>query len=132
MRTGPVNAIAEGGASRSARLEVAPHRALELLQADLDLTARDLAGALDVDRRTLDRWANGKSHPQTEARVRLAALLGLRERLLASFGDPELAREWIHAPSLYLGALTPLEVLRAGRLDRVEANLEAFDAGVVL
>lgn len=127
-----MNTVAPEQANRAAQLEVMPHRALELLQSELELTHRDLAGALDVDRRTLDRWASGQSHPQHEARARLAALLGLRERLLASFGDPALAREWLNAPSVYLGHLTPLEVLRAGRLDRVDANLEAFDAGVFL
>ena len=126
-----VNAVARDWTNRPA-LEVMPHRALELLRSDLELTPRDLAGALDIDRRTLDRWASGRSYPQHDARARLAALLGLRERLLASFGDPALAREWLTAPSLYLGHLTPLEVLRAGRLDSVEANLDAFDAGVFL
>ncbi|MBA2450668.1 MAG: helix-turn-helix transcriptional regulator [Chloroflexi bacterium] len=127
-----MDAVAETRTARPARLDVMPHRALQLLKSDLGLTARDLAGALAVDRRTLDRWTTGRTHPQHEARARLAALLGLRERLLASLGGLEFAREWLKTPSLYLGHLTPLEVLRAGRPDRVEANLEAFDAGVAL
>ncbi len=70
--------------------------------------------------------------PERSCDGKTTKLLGLRERLLASLGDLEFAREWLKSPSLYLGHLTPLEMLRAGRPDRVEANLEAFDAGVAL
>ena len=32
----------------------------------------------------------------------------------------------------YLGGMTPADAVRAGRIDRVEAALEAFDSGVFL
>jgi hypothetical protein len=44
--------------------------------------------------------------------------------------NPESRRAWLRSDNPYLGGLTPLEVLRAGRTDRVEAALEALDSGM--
>ena len=66
------------------------------------------------------------------ARTSLNALPVLHTHLGATFEDMRDAREWLHDPSRYFGGLTPLEVLRVGRIDRVEADLEALDAGVFL
>lgn len=88
-----------------------------------------LAGALNVDRRTIDRWGTGISYPQTEAREALAALECLSRHLLDTFDDAEAARAWLCADLRYLGGLRPVDALRAGRIDRVEAALEALDSG---
>ena len=56
--------------------------------------------------------------------------LALAERLREAFG--ENAYEWLHADSRYLGGSKPIEALRAGRVDRVEAALEALDSGFFL
>ena len=44
----------------------------------------------------------------------------------------EGARDWLRCPSRYLSGMTPLEALRAGRVDRAEAALGALDAGIYL
>ncbi len=113
-------------------LEVAPGRAVEQLVDQLDLTPADVARSLNVDVRTLARWRSGTTYPQHEGRERLAALLALNHRLRESFQSIEAARQWLRDPSRYLGGLTPVEALRAGRTDRVEAALEALDSGVFL
>lgn len=87
-----------------------------------------LAGALAVDVRALSRWRQGM-HPQRATRERLAALDRLHGRLVESFGDADDLRAWLNADSRYLGGLKPVEALGAGRLDRVEAALEALDSG---
>src|SRR6266540_2645490 len=87
------------------------------LERDLGLSPDIIARALDVDRRTVERWRTNQTVPQGTTRERLAELLDLRDRLLRMFGDTVAAREWIQSTSLYLGGFTPLEALRAGRLD---------------
>jgi len=112
------------------KLEMTPAQAVERLEEDLSFTRGELAAALGATPRTLERWRAGATHPQRDARRRLAALLNLDEHLRDTFVDREAAREWLRAPSAYLGGLTPAEALRAGRADRIEAALEALDSGV--
>ncbi len=89
-----------------------------------------LAAALGVSARTPDRWREG-TYPQTDTRERLAALDELYRRLTTSFGDDdvEALRIWLHADNRYLGGLQPVDALKAGRFDRVEAALVALDEG---
>lgn len=113
-------------------LDVSPRRAIDLLESDLDLTARDLASALGVDLRTIDRWRSGTSYPQHEARRRLAALLAVHRHLRETFTTTEAIHEWMRYPHPYLGRITPLEMVRIGRFDRVEHALEALDSGIFI
>jgi putative toxin-antitoxin system antitoxin component (TIGR02293 family) len=99
------------------------------LQADLGLDERGLAMALGVDKRTLSRWISGDNYPQREARKRLQALVQLHHALLLMWRDMDAARTWLHRPSPYLGHTEPIELVRAGRYDRVEAALEAINSG---
>ena len=119
-------------ASPTTQLDVTPRQALERLEVDLGLTAKDIVGALSVDPRTLDRWSNGETYPQRDARRRLVELLSLSQRLCEAFEGPEGAREWLHASSRYLGGITPAEALRSGRLDRVEATFEVLESGIFI
>lgn len=115
------------------RLGVTAARAVEELMGDgIGLSARELADALDATTRTIERWRTEGAHPQRETRRRLAELLDLDRHLLETFGEREAARAWLEAPSRYLGGLKPIEAVRVGRFDRVEAALEALDSGVFL
>jgi transcriptional regulator with XRE-family HTH domain len=113
-----------------ARLEVAPHRAIRQLEDELGLSGKDLAGALNVERRTLDRWLTGETYPRREARRQLAVLLALSARLRDTFTDLEATRSWLNDPNRYLGGMRPVEALRTGRFDRVSAALEVIDSGI--
>ncbi len=116
-------------AARS-RLETTPGRAVQVLEEGLGLSRGELASALGASARTVERWRTGQTYPQHEARERLADLLALEGRLGETFVDPEARRAWLRSGSSYLGGLTPLEALLAGRADRVRAALEALDSGV--
>ncbi len=105
---------------------------IEGLERDLGISTETIARALDVDRRTVEPWRANQSVPQGKTRQRLGELVELRDRLLAMFPSPERAREWLQADSLYLGGFTPFEALKAGRLDRVRADLDGLDAGAYL
>ena len=113
-----------------ATLAISPAEALSRLQQDLGLSDGDLAAALTVSSRSLERWRVGATYPQHEGRARLVQLLALHDDLIAGFGDAEAARTWLRTPNHYLGQLTPIEVVRAGRLDRVAAALLALESGV--
>lgn len=99
------------------------------LQTDLGLDERGLAMALGVDKRTLYRWISGDNYPQREARKRLQQLVELHYALLLMWNNMDAARTWLHRPSSYLGHTEPIELVRAGRYDRVEAALEAINSG---
>ena len=43
-----------------AQLEITPRQAVMRLEANLGLSSKDLADALSVDRKTLDRWLSGE------------------------------------------------------------------------
>ncbi len=113
-------------------LDVVPSQALEILQRDLGLSTDELARALQVNPRTIERWRTGDSYPQREARQRLKALGDVHRHLGQTFRDYAGARQWLDDPSRYLGWLTPREVLRAGRFDRVEAALTVLDSGIFI
>jgi transcriptional regulator with XRE-family HTH domain len=94
------------------RLELAPHRAIKQLEDELGLSGKDLAGALNIGRRTLERWLTGETYPRREARRQLAVLLALNTRLRDTFADLEAARTWLHGPNRYLGGIRSIEALR--------------------
>jgi transcriptional regulator with XRE-family HTH domain len=111
-------------------LEVPPAQAIKQLQSDLNLTMNELAGALQTSSRTIQRWQKSGTHPQHGARRRLAYLVALDRHLRETFGSPAGAQAWLHTSNRHLGGMTPADAMRAGRIDRVEAALEALDSGI--
>jgi len=105
---------------------------IEGLEGDLGVSIDTIALALDVDRRTVERWRADRSVPQGKTRQRLAELIALRDDLLRLFETAEATQEWLRASSRYLGGFTPQEALKAGRIDRVRADLDGLLAGVYL
>jgi hypothetical protein len=113
-------------------LGMTPGQAIGILERDLGLSMKDLQAVLDTTPRNIERWINEQAHPQTKARQQLVQLMGFHDHLEAVFTDWEGVRAWLTAPSRYLGGLTPLDAMRAGRLDRARAGLMALDAGVYI
>ena len=102
---------------------------LHSIEDILTLTDADVIAALDINARTLQRWRQEETFPQHEARALLARMDALIQALTETFTQPATVRTWMRAPSRYLAGLTPAEVIRAGRLDRAEAALEALASG---
>jgi uncharacterized protein (DUF2384 family) len=111
-------------------LESPPYRIIDQVSADLKLTRDELARALGIGSRTLERWRIDERYPQRQTRRRLRELLDLDHHLRDTFTSDAAIVEWVHGPSRYLGGLTPADAIRVGRFDRVEAALEAMDSGV--
>ncbi len=105
---------------------------IESLERQMGMSIDTIARALEVDRRTVERWRANQTLPQGKTRRRLAELVELRDRMMKMFGSARRTRAWLHAPSRYLGQFTPEEAIRAGRLDRVRADLDGLAAGVFL
>lgn len=106
--------------------------ALESLKQDLGVDTVVLAGAFQVHPRAIDRWTNGESYPQHEARARLEALDRLRDHVCETFNSADAIHTWMHTDNRYLGGLTPANALLAGRIDRVEATLDVLDSGLFI
>ncbi len=100
---------------------------IEGLERDLGVPLETIALALDVDRRTVERWRANQSVPQGKTRERLKGLVALRDRRDVRHPRGALARR----AQRYLGGFTPAEALK-GRVDRVRADLDGLAAGVYL
>lgn len=105
------------------------HQTIEELLHGFGLTVREFAQPLGVSERTVERWLAGETLPQHDARRRLAELRLLYAHLAETFETPEAIPLWLHGKSRYLGGLTPADAIRVGRIDRVEAALDALDSG---
>lgn len=115
-----------------AMLDIGPRQAIEQIEHTLNLSDRELAHQLAASPRTLNRWRMNETYPQHEARERLATLVTLAEHLHETFRTLEAISLWLDSANRYLGNFTPADAIRAGRFDRVEAALEALDAGIFL
>jgi hypothetical protein len=103
---------------------------LERLKTRLGISYEELALVLETDRKTVFRWLADETFPRAHNRGRLDALEALVDRLDDSFKTSEGATTWLHAPSGYFGGLRPIDALLRGRIDAVDAALEALDSGI--
>jgi transcriptional regulator with XRE-family HTH domain len=113
------------------RIEEAADRLLARFERELGLTPAELAAALGVSQRTINRWRAGETLPQHAARAKLAGLTELNRHLHETFED-EAVPIWLRTPNRYLSGVTPAEMLQLGRFERVEAALEVIDSGIFL
>lgn len=60
----------------------------------------------------------------------LGALVSLQQRLDSMFTSHDGIVRWLHGPSGYFGGQAPFDHLAAGEIDRVNAALDAIEAGV--
>jgi transcriptional regulator with XRE-family HTH domain len=100
------------------------------LGSGLALDNRGLADVLGVTPRTVERWLRDQAYPQRETRERITRLLEIEQQLQELFNDRAAIRSWLNTDNRYLGGIKPVEALRVGRYDRVEAALEALGSGI--
>lgn len=100
------------------------------LRDGLALDSQGLADVLGVTPRTVERWQEDQAIPQRATRKRIGQLLEIEQELNELFSDQKAIRTWLHADNRYLGGIKPVEALRVGRYDRVQAALEALGSGI--
>ncbi|MDQ3780168.1 MAG: helix-turn-helix domain-containing protein [Chloroflexota bacterium] len=103
---------------------------LKHLTTALGISYEELAQVLGIDRKTVYRWLADETFPQTGNRTHLDALEALVDRLGETFKTEEGAVTWLHSDSGYFGGMRPVDALLRGRIDAVDAALEALDSGV--
>lgn len=103
---------------------------LKHLTTSLGISYDELAHVLGTDAKTVHRWLADATFPQASNRARLDQLEALVNRLDDTFAAPAGATVWLHAESGYFGGLRPVDALLRGRIDAVEAALEALDSGI--
>src|SRR4051812_38353265 len=100
---------------------------LERLTTNLGVSYEDLPQILGADRNTVSRLIADETISQSYDQARLDALRALVARLEENFTTPEGAVSWLQAESGYLGE-RPIDAFLQGRIDAVDAALEALDS----
>jgi putative toxin-antitoxin system antitoxin component (TIGR02293 family) len=91
---------------REAIREGFPHAVLEEVMRSSGLTLKELAGALDLSSRSLQRRRRGRlARFESDRLYRMARLLALAH---SSLGDRDRARRWLRRPNRALGGAAPL------------------------
>ncbi len=102
-------ALATDGDLREAIREGFPHAVLEELMRSSGLTLKELADALDLSARSLQRRRRGRlARFESDRLYRLARLLALARQ---SLGDPDRASRWLKRTNRALGGLAPLAAI---------------------
>lgn len=106
-------------------------RSLERARAKLQLDWDEIAAVVGVDRSTIHRWRTQESVPRRMAWSRLAQLEDLLQMLARVFAGPDVARTWIRdsRPDTLGGRVTPLDVMKSGRIDKVLGLLQFLARG---
>jgi DNA-binding XRE family transcriptional regulator len=105
-------------------------QAIVEIRRGLAIEPHDLAQSLGVDTQTVDLWEKGHVYPQQEGRACLDTLLELARNASVFFATLEDVHGWLRNSNRYLGGLTPLEAIRAGRTDRARAALGVMQWGI--
>jgi uncharacterized protein (DUF2384 family) len=113
----------------SPRTDTTTVRTLDRVQAELGLSDPELAAALGVSADVLRRWRSAAAAPGAEPSRRLRQLATVAAHLSETFAAPGGSR-WLRSENRYLGGQRPIDALRVGEFDRVEAALEALDSGI--
>lgn len=100
------------------------------LMTVLGVTHVEFGQVMGASARTIERWLADETYPQHDSRQKLDALSDLVDRLDEMFPTADSAAQWLHSPAGYFGGLCPLDALLRGRIDLVDAALEALDSGI--
>jgi putative toxin-antitoxin system antitoxin component (TIGR02293 family) len=102
------------------------------IKKELNLTAGELAGILDISERTLTRLRRANRKLSASAGDRLYRLVRIFSITRDVLEDNASARDWLHQPQIGLGGRVPLDFIRteAGARE-VEDLLGRMEHGVV-
>ena len=107
----------------------AARQTLDGVMDNFQLDNADLAAALQVDRRTIQRYRNEDTVPTRKVRERLARLREISILLEEVFQTSEGAITWLYTPVPLLEGRRPIDLMRRGKLDEVITALETYQSG---
>ena len=107
-----------------------PFLVIKQLSADFGISAKDMAGVLDVTPKTFSRWkqkATGMSDQQADRMLILKSIFELGRKVLGSDAN---VKKWMGEPVFLLEGQTPLSLLitESGRR-RIESVLHQIEYG---
>ncbi len=89
----------------------------------------DIAAALQVARRTVQRYTSGDSFPTRRVRGNIADLREISILLEETFSDEADAIRWLNTTVPMLKGRRPIDLIQRGKLDEVITALATFQAG---
>ena len=89
----------------------------------------DIAAALQVDRRTVQRYSSGDSYPTRRVRTNIAGLREMSILLDETFSDQADAIRWLNTTVPLLKGRRPIDLIQKGSLDVVITALTTFQSG---
>jgi len=92
----------------------------------------DIAAALQVDRRTVQRYTSGDSYPTRRVRSNIADLREISILLDGIFTDQADSIRWLHTTVKSLKGRRPIDLIQKGKLDEVITVLATFQSGAFL
>jgi putative toxin-antitoxin system antitoxin component (TIGR02293 family) len=107
----------------------AARQTLDGVMDNFQLDNADLAAALQVDRRTIQRYRNEDTLPTRKVRERLARLREISILLEEVYRTSEGAITWLYTPVPLLEGRRPIDLMRRGKLDEVITALETYQSG---
>lgn len=104
---------------------------LERTKQALCLTWSEISRILDTTERTIHRWRAGESNPFPSFQRRLDCMNDLLDLMNEIFKKPEHCREWLHKKIPALHNRSPIEMLKAGRIQEVREVLGRAADGIL-
>lgn len=89
----------------------------------------DIAAALRVDRRTVQRYSSGDSYPTRRVRISIADLREISILLDEIFPDEADAARWLSTTVPMLKRRRPIDLIQKGKLDEVITALATYQSG---
>jgi uncharacterized protein (DUF2384 family) len=89
----------------------------------------DIAAALQVDRRTVQRYSSGDSYPTRRVRNNIADLREISILLDEIFSDQADSIRWLNTTVQLLKGRRPIDLIQKGKLDEVITALATFQSG---
>jgi putative toxin-antitoxin system antitoxin component (TIGR02293 family) len=107
----------------------AAHQTLDAVMQTFNLNTADLGAALQVDRRTIQRYRSEDSLPTRKVRERLAQLREISILLKEVFETSEGAIIWLYTSVPLLEGRRPIDLIRQAKLDTVTTALATYQSG---
>jgi len=89
----------------------------------------DIAAALQVDRRTVQRYSSGNSYPTRRVRSNIAHLREISILLDEIFSDEADAIRWLNTTVPMLEGRRPIDLIQKGKLNQVITALATYQSG---